>query len=379
MPSRSESDDLAVVTSDLHLAPSAWLSRPQLTGDSYYALCQIVELARELRVPAIIAAGDLINVRRPDPLTIGLLRSQLDVCEKYGVEFLYVQGQHELAAPPWLQAAHGWPTWLASDSRKTEPYALAGYGVSGLDYQPPDRLGEALKTLPEASDIVVLHQLWREFAPPPMTSDGSLEDVPSCRLIVTGDYHQHLMHSVSKTCLALSPGSTCLQSIDEEIEKRVFIVNRRLEVRSETLRCRPVWRSRVLDTEENLEKFLDKIEEKLELFAQQAASLPAELRLPIVRMSFSTDLSQAQQRAQAKIGDRAVLFVKPIWPEEEVNSLTRSMRDVALAAGHEGALGLLLGESESKVYQMAQRLVRLREPWQELAAMREEYKLDRSS
>jgi len=373
-PAKPRANKLAIVTSDLHLAPRTWLSRPQLVGDSYFALRQIIELSIEHEAPAIIAAGDLINVRRPDPLTINVLREAMDQCQANRIEFHYVQGQHEMSDPPWLGAVHRHPRWLGgAQLRHDDNNRVCDLELCGLDYQSPDKLAEALRTLPKKCDIVVLHQLWREFAPPPMNSDGSLEDVPSGRLIVTGDYHQHLTCELSGDRLALSPGSTCLQSIEEQLPKQVFLIDTNLEVESLALRTRSCWRPRPLTNDEDLEKFLVAVDDQLEVLWGAAQDLPKELRTPIVRVAFDAEIPRALPRIQAKLADRAVLFAKPTWPEVDPRTLTRSTRDEALAAGHEGALGLLLEDTDSSAYQAAQRLIRAGdEPWKELIAMRKE-------
>jgi DNA repair exonuclease SbcCD nuclease subunit len=50
---------------DVHSRRCAWASRPNLCGDSAYAIEQVVDAAVEHRVPLVVA-GDLLDEPKPE-------------------------------------------------------------------------------------------------------------------------------------------------------------------------------------------------------------------------------------------------------------------------------------------------------------------------
>ena len=216
---------LYVASSDWHGQIGAWTQAPanRITGDSYFALKQIVDLCIELEVP-LLAAGDLLDCDRPDSSTLREIFQQIDYLKAAKLPLLFTQGQHEKAYPAYL-SLHDWPTHLHGD---TASYALPGYKYlyfHGLDHHHADHLQEALKKIPENTGVLLCHQVWSNFMG--VGCEGSLEMIPHAATVITGDYHKHLKIKVTgatgQEMTVLSPGATCLQDITEPAEHFAWV------------------------------------------------------------------------------------------------------------------------------------------------------------
>ncbi len=230
------STPLFIFSADWHIAQSAW-RRSGIDGDSYRALDHVIDKCIELRVP-LIAAGDLFDSRDPSPEDVRCVRRAMKrmAVEELGV--YYTQGNHERESKPWLGAISSWPEHI---HQKVIDH-IDGLRIYGLDWQPASALHDALHNIPADIDVLVCHQVWTDFMGSVATCEGSLADVPPVPLICTGDYHVHQWLNFNRPDgsqgTALSAGSICMQSIDEEHAKHVWVVGRCLDGTLSTSSCR---------------------------------------------------------------------------------------------------------------------------------------------
>lgn len=208
-----------IFSADWHLSKLTWTDRPEIVGDSYNSVTQIVDLALRLRAP-LFAAGDLFDKRSPDTESVVFMCRQMDRLQAADIPLYYIQGQHELRTPPWL-SVHHWPTHLHQRS-----VVIDGLRIYGLDWTPRGELQRQLDQVPADTDVLLCHQVWTELMGGVGQQDGAISDVSFARFVLTGDYHKTLVRSCEgKTgpVQLYSPGSVSVRKIDEPVDKHVFV------------------------------------------------------------------------------------------------------------------------------------------------------------
>lgn len=289
-----------VFAADLHLDDSAWVGRPELGGDAYRALAQIVDYCVQQRLPLILG-GDIFDKRRPSATAVWHFCRQMDRMQLENLQVFFIQGQHELDRETAWLAAHRRPTPL---HKHLVPFC--GLVLYGLDWLPAGQLQAALDEIPASANVLVCHQVWSDFMGVGRT-EGSFSDIPRVRYVLTGDYHRHEIREVvgkdGQPLTVFSPGSTCLQAIDEPAEKFFFHFtvqdNGELQQRSVPLYSRPVSRI-IVRTPAELDDFCQASREAY-------VGTAADTRL-ILRVTFPDSLPEAYQRIRAATGDRVHLF-----------------------------------------------------------------------
>lgn len=322
---------LAVVCADTHVQDRAWSRRP-IVGDSYFSLRQIFSYAIKHEIKCIIGAGDLIDKHRNDSEPVVKFYEQLDRLKAVGGEFRYIQGQHEMADPPWLS---GHP---AAVHVHEHPWTLGGFSVVGLDYQPAGLLQTALdRVTATRPDILIAHQVWSEYMGDIAHPQGSFADVPCVKLMFTGDYHGAYSDKVyrgkdGQELRVVNPGSTCLQSIDEPDAKFFCVLRDDGTIGRVQLFTRKRIDWAVMTTDDDVELFMSRIVERLDAVAAEVAGYPAEVRMPVVRVTYSHRLHDTAARVTEAIGTRAHLFFKELPPVSEVVAARRTVRQAGGAA-----------------------------------------------
>jgi len=316
---------LILWTSDWHLAPGAWKKAPQIRGDSYFALEQIVDLALQFGVKAVCCAGDLTDDPRPDAETVKVMRHQLDRLEESGKKVPFIRGQHDgLTGPPWLSAVHDGPHYCHRGTAE-----IAGVQVYGLDYMPPDEFRRALDEVEPGTDVLMTHQVWKDWIPW-RNNAPLLEELvlcgPKARFCVTGDFHHHLAVNRGEVTI-LSPGSACMQALDEPPEKRVWLMYDDLSVQSVPLLSRP-FHSITVETPEDLERAVADVSPYMDMYCRTPGDLPEGVRVPIVRVRYADNLPEADARLRAAFV-RVHAFVEPYPSTQQVVEVGRDDKNDA--------------------------------------------------
>lgn len=272
--------------SDLHLGRGrlAWASLG-IEGDAYVAAESLAEAAEHHRCDAIVGAGDLIDKRRNCTEPIHRAASFVD---RATMPFAFVQGQHEFDDPPWFSLLAPAAPFGAVHLHE-RLWKIGCATLYGLDYRSRDELELALAAIPETAHTLVCHQVWDEFMGSIAAPQGSLASIPHhVRLVVTGDYHQHLSVEVERpggpSLRVLSPGACSSQKIDEPHEHAVFVVeyhpNGDFDVVSQQLPSRPIYDFGVCRTDADRKRLLDCGYALL----RAAKDLPTAIAKPLVRI-----------------------------------------------------------------------------------------------
>jgi len=343
------SKDIAVICADTHLAPRAWAGRP-ITGDAYYSFQQIVGAACERELDLIIA-GDVLDTRQAGPETVSVLLEGLTRLTVLGRRTFAIQGQHDMNALPWTVVG-------GAEHLNRVPLTLGGRTFYGLDYQPAGKLQEELDAIPPGVDVLVAHQVWEDFMGLRAGPQGAFADVPRVPLMLTGDFHERKIvrtHGKDGQALTvLSPGSTCLQEISEPSVKCYGVLSDDLRVKWLALDTRTVIRWPDILTPEDLEKFLDEIDQDLGDDAAMASSLPKELRTPLLRVVYTHHQPDVPHRVRRAVGARAHLFFKELAPDRPAPPLQREGRSLTLV----GCLPEVVDPRKDKdLYALATRML----------------------
>lgn len=354
----------AVWSADLHGQSSAWARRQTLRGDSLYGLAQLVDLCWQHQAPLVLA-GDSLDSSRPDSATIAAVLRQMDRLQQKGLECYYIQGQHDMAVPSWFSLHN------ACVSLHGQLKRIGAEQYYGLDWQPADKLPAALAAAP-GCDVMVLHQVWAENMGPVCVSEGQLADVVHASTVLTGDFHRHYMLQLQnrdgKPLTMFSPGSVCLQAVDEDPHKYCYLRYDDGSVVSQALRTRPYLYSR-LATKDSLDQAAAELRQLLETARDD---LPEEVRKPIWAVDYYYVLPGGLQAIEAAAGDKVHLFASAIAKHEETPVHEKTAKQQAAEGGLRGCLELVCPE-DTLVRRTAMRLLETRDLTEEIAAICNEY------
>jgi hypothetical protein len=360
-------EPLALVSSDWHIrrADRIWYRRDEIYGDTGYSIDQICKLADDYDVPCVIIAGDIFDLKLQQSDALRTMRLALDHFQENNREVLYVQGQHEISTPPLLNAIHPWPEHI---HKRTVTWA--GYNLYGLDYCTPGAVEAELVTVPEGTDILVTHQVFKDFLGDKHGNAWLEWGFTNARMIITGDYHLTVVQTRDDAVSTLSPGSIVMQDISETPNKFVFILYDDLTVDTVPLRTRRYYEARI-ETEDALTEFIDAWQHHPARVPQ--AGVPSNIATNLLRVRYRSDLPQAKRRLEAAIGTSAHLFtdaVRPAIPEQITLEQERRVSAV-LSGGLEGCIAEFYSE-HPPVRDAAVRLARTTDIQKELLAIYKE-------
>jgi hypothetical protein len=360
-PEENAVTPLFVFCADLHLEDGAWSTRPGIYGDSYYSFAQIVDYCIEHKL-SLIMGGDILEKKQNLARPIAKLCEGLTRLQDAGIKAYYIQGNHEFDRnAPWL-SIHPWPTYMHGAS-----FDINGVKVSGFDWLPRGDIQEAFKRVPQNTDVLVTHQVWKDFMGEIGRTECELTDVHNVQTVLAGDFHvTKVVESVNaqgQPIKMLSPGSTCMQDMGESAEKFFFVIAKNAAGQFEfvpvPLATRKVANYVVKDTET-----LDKLCAG-QLTADIAAlrgGLPPELDKPLVRIKFDKRLPDAYLRIATTVGESAHLFCEAIVERGGARAETakpeRARNDLL------SALADLSGEDE-EAYKLAVALLGAADPAKE--------------
>ena len=377
------SKPLALIASDLHLKPKTWRHRP-IVGDSYYAWEQIQEEAIQCGVGFVILAGDLLDRQINGSEPIIKLQQGIERLGEHDIKTLFIQGQHEYQEFPW-----------ASLSKHAHHLAFAGveigpFWVEGIDYQSKETFRRELEACSEmgAQDILVMHQVWLDWMGERALPQGSFSDVreiaPKLKTLITGDLHESRLEWFdNKSLQLLSPGSTCMQSVAEPLQKYMYYLSEGddglTEFERVELKSRPFVRwEKKLETSEDVNAVMGKIEDEfVRVFDYADANkLPEEICTPIFHFTYLHEVADEVRRIEKHFDGRVHLFWKEIPAAAE--------DDVCMEAFKEGVsatMGDMLRDEvdDEKVRNLSERLLASPNVVEELVRWQKEQLTNESS
>lgn len=351
-----------VFAADLHLCDRLWVGRPGIFGDAYFSFEQIIEYCVAESLPLILG-GDILDKERNFAKPIQVLCQQLDIMRAANLPVYYTQGQHERNYDATWLGIHPWPQHVHK-----QQFSIAGCKLYALDWCPRNEIKQELVAVPPDTEILICHQVWKDLMGNIGRPECALADVHHVTNILTGDFHVTTTvaapNAAGKQARLLSPGSTCLRSVNEPPKKNFYVVHDApgddfgaytFAVRE--LRTRPIKIYTVSDV-----AALDALcaGELLRDVSAMRGDLPEHIAKPIVRIKYNTAVPDAYLRLSTVLGDAAHLFCDPIVEKKQTTTKTvNTVSDLV------EALVEILGE-DSPQTKIAQVLLQAEDPASEI-------------
>lgn len=296
---------LFVISADWHLERHAWAKHPELTGDAYFGLKQLIDYCVAHSLP-LVAAGDLFEKSYPDSLSVSVAHKEMSRMEDAALPVYFVQGQHEMTREqPWL-GIHPWPQHVHK-----KVFEIGDYVLYGLDYQRADLVLNSLKEIPAAADILVAHQVWQDFMGSITKPECTSTDVPHVNYVVTGDFHKLVLSNGvganQQSLKMISPGPLCLQSTSEPVDKFFLVFHEDGYVEKHQLKTRPFYKH-ILEQGIDWSAWEDFLNEE----CKPDLTLPAHLQKPAMYIRYPADLGNAYANITKLTGDKYHLFLNPV-------------------------------------------------------------------
>lgn len=365
---------LFVFCADLHLEDGAWTTRPGIYGDAYYSFRQIVDYCIEHKLPLILG-GDVLEKKSNLARPIAQLCAEMDRMARANVPLFYIQGNHEYDRnAPWL-SVHTWPKHMHEAS-----FNIGSVKVCGFDWLPRGDIQEAFTRVPQNTDILITHQVWKDLMGNVGRTECELTDVHHVQTVLAGDFHvTKIVESVNaqgKPIRMLSPGSTCMQDMGESPEKFFFVIGRNtttnaIEFEPVNIKTRALISYRV-ETQEELDDICaGKLVREITAAAEAAVTngLPAEIQKPLVRVKFDKHLPDAYLRVVTCVGEQAHLFCEAIT--EKMQPRSAPSRD-AVKNDLLTAVADLAGDG-TPAYKLAAALLSAEDPAREIDVLFNKY------
>lgn len=349
---------IALISADWHArrADRVWYRRDAIVGDTGYSISQICDIADQYDVPYVWLLGDLFEQKLQQSDALEVMRKALDRFQARNRQVLFVQGQHERSSPPLLNAIHGYPIHVHK-----KIVHVAGMCVYGLDYCNPLEVAAELENVPQGVDVLLTHQVWKDFLGEER-GDAWFSQASHVRVIATGDYHQTLYEKRGAHTI-LSPGSICMQKINEPPEKFVFILHDDYTVKQIKLKTRGYYAAR-LHTEAELNQFVENWSRHPSRAPQP--DVPTYLSTNLLRVHYRADLPEARHRLESTVGAEAHLFLEPIPIETQQIGIDAERRvSAVMSGGLEGCINAFYADNPV-VHADALRLARTRDVQTEL-------------
>jgi predicted phosphodiesterase len=291
-------------TADWHIKHTdrIWAHRPQITGDLQCAMQQVIQYLEQKEPEAVILCGDIFDKPTVTAFGLHIFLDFLRVCQKVGAKVYFVQGQHEWSEPPLLRSISAQCEHL----HNRRIYANSTY-LYGLDIMrdPPE------KPLDIAADILVTHQVWKEFIP--VAGVLSLDLIVGPSVVVSGDYHVPCERTYDSGVTLISPGPLVPQALDQIHDKSLVYLEGESFVRL-PIKARKIFRI-ALKVPQHVENFIKEFKQGSYL----TPDYPEPIRQPVIVVDYEPDL-KAMAEIRALVGDQAFLIVNPSPGEDMVTT-----------------------------------------------------------
>lgn len=327
---------LFVVAADTHLAVNAWSKYKEIKNDSFYSFSQIIDICINYSVPLVLA-GDVFDKRLPDNITImNFLQEikRLRVIPNCQNKVLFIQGQHEYhPTTPWVSVLTDSITGLCSQHLNNRSAVIGSrlIKIIGLDWTPKSEVSRKLTDINNADNeypILIMHQSWKELMGEALgnydIAECSLDLIkPSTKLVITGDFHRTVSIKKNRTTL-LSPGSTCMQSIDENPLKYCCLVFDDLSVKLIPLKTRQCI-SIEINSQDDLNEFLNNSRYIEEVLTPQH-NVPEDIATNILHVKTYPDVSDVFSTIYNYLKNRAHLIMTTLTRKPEIKHITKEIR-----------------------------------------------------
>lgn len=263
---RIEINNGIVISSDWHIRKRTWSSIPKIENDSFESLSQIINLQLERGLDHIIL-GDVFDTNLQNTENVFFVREMLHKVHKAGLKTIYIQGQHEMVTSkpgiPWLMVCSSQEAINCGLSVHGDDKSILinGKVVHFMDFAPPSRVVDKLKSIPADVEILATHQVWVNLINKSLSEADFFLVPDNISQIWTGDFHSHFNtvfeNDSGRKIRVVSPGAIFMNRIGEPSESYVFVLDRDMTTfESIKLNTRPILEYSV-SSQEGMEKSLN--------------------------------------------------------------------------------------------------------------------------
>lgn len=197
-------------------------------GDMYAAAQQVLQIALERRVHAILIAGDIFDATKPPAIAVVVMQKLAQLAREHGIRVLGIDGNHDACAGHWLEVCGiepigGKVVTVAADGLSLD--------IAGIDNCRPGVFYEQVERFKAAGvrpQILTIHQAVAELCDFPKTDYSALQmstqlQPLGVKYVAMGDIHAYHETVIGGIRYAY-PGSIEVTAIDEPATKTVSIV-----------------------------------------------------------------------------------------------------------------------------------------------------------
>jgi hypothetical protein len=310
--------------------------------------------------------GDILEKKQNLARPIAKLCAGLTRMQDEELAVFYIQGNHEYDRnAPWL-SVHPWPTHIHNGL-----YDVSGAQVYGLDWLPRGEIQTALAAVPAHTDILITHQVWKDFMGEIGRTECELTDVHHVQTVLAGDFHvtkvAESTNAQGQPIKMLSPGSTAMQDMGEEPQKSFFVICKhedQIAFEQQRLKTRRVLNYTVKDQELLDELCAGRLQAETQALIEyaQAQEYHPDIHKPLVRIKFDKRLPDAYLRLITAVGETAHLFCDALTDKaaaKQPGTRTSAKNDLL------SALADLVPET-SEAYRLAAAILTADDPNKEL-------------
>lgn len=314
--------------SDAHLKTFTWSKRSQINKDSFYSFKQACDYCLREAI-GLFLGGDTFDSSTLDSPMVNTFRACIEPLIEAGIPVWAIQGQHDKSDPPW-------PTSIVPGIRHVdkEVITLGKVKCWAMDMRVKEEAKKALEEVPEDVEVLFVHQLIKQAFDFEGKWDFDLNWVPKgVHTVIAGDYHEPMdkvfkMEDGREVRLTYN-GSTHMCKIDEIPRKHFQLWSfPNFEMEPVRLKTRPYLFYEAKD-EDSFSNLLDDIGNGLISDAREAAGIRdtqfKQVSVPVLHVTYSASIEQADSRIRAAIGDFAYF-----WPKPEFAPVESDMPDLAL-------------------------------------------------
>jgi DNA repair exonuclease SbcCD nuclease subunit len=199
------------------------------------SLSEVLRIAIEQNVDAVVDTGDTFNSAEPDPYSVRKFRQFVDRLTKLGIKFIGITGNHNyhevgqaVKEGTWMDAVSDNVIRPSDPSVPIQIFSRDGrssISVVGFDWMPSDKITQAVSQIPEVVDALFMHQSCEGFMPVIARAEMSLAQVDGkARYVGVGDIHVTKKQITESGTVVGSAGSTEMMKKDEPSQKYAILV-----------------------------------------------------------------------------------------------------------------------------------------------------------
>lgn len=317
---------------DAHLSQRIYSKRPEIEGDAFCLLEQVVGIAiAKDYVPVFL--GDQFDINYPPVKCVDFWYQQMCRLAAAGIECYVIDGNHD----PGLNTENEERSWSCIHPivRHVQPDTLIKIRVgkkdvtfTGFDYQPTlARSADMLnKCLAQDPDFIIMHQFPKQSVAIEGAWDVDLEAVPIKVPVFCGHVHNNFETPLTAGGRLYIVGSTHPRAIDQGSQKYYYVVDEKKTIKKEELHHRKILAYSVFK-QEDVPKYLKALKADIEAISYPDDPMYDAIRKPLVSLKYDPTITGVLEKSLTVCKDKAHLIETPKF--QQVNLVTNVTDEIS--------------------------------------------------